>query len=147
MPNIASALKAEISRIARKEIRGEVQSLKKAASSHRSEIAALKRRAQALEQELRGLRKHQPKAPAAAESAASSEPRRFSAKGLVSLRRRLGISAREFGQLVGASSQSVYNWEEGKARPGGQYLGAVAVVRGMGKREVAARLEALAEAA
>lgn len=147
MPNIASALRAEISRIARKEIRGEIQSLKKAATSHRLAIAELKRRVQALEQQLRSLSRRQPKPVAAVESDASSDLRRFSAKGLASLRRRLGLSAREFGQLIGASSQSVYNWEEGKARPRDHYLGAVGALRGMGKKEVAARLEALAESA
>jgi hypothetical protein len=45
MPNIASLLKAEISRVARKEIRAEITALRKAATTHRSEIAALKRRA------------------------------------------------------------------------------------------------------
>ena len=44
MPNIASVLKDEISRISRKEIRRETSSLKKSSTSYRSEIAALKRR-------------------------------------------------------------------------------------------------------
>jgi len=41
MANIASLLKTEISRVARKEVRGETAGLKKAISSYRSEIAAL----------------------------------------------------------------------------------------------------------
>ncbi len=57
MPNIASILKSEIARVARKEIRGETLQLKKAVGVYRSQIAALKRRAQALEKQLRGLRK------------------------------------------------------------------------------------------
>lgn len=44
MANIASFLKSEISRIARKEIRAETETLKKASSQYRSDIAALKRR-------------------------------------------------------------------------------------------------------
>ena len=55
MPNIASILRDEISRVARKEVRSETAGLKKAVSAYRAEIAALKRRAQALEQELRFL--------------------------------------------------------------------------------------------
>jgi len=35
MPNIATALKEEISRLARKELRAEVTDLKKSASAHR----------------------------------------------------------------------------------------------------------------
>jgi hypothetical protein len=49
MPNIASVLKDEISRDARKEIRGETASLKKALSAYRTDLATLKHRAQALE--------------------------------------------------------------------------------------------------
>jgi hypothetical protein len=44
MPNIATILKAEILRLARKEVRSEVEGLKKASTLYRSEIAALKRR-------------------------------------------------------------------------------------------------------
>jgi len=43
MANIASLLKSEISRIARKEVRAETQTLKKASAQYRSDIAALKR--------------------------------------------------------------------------------------------------------
>jgi len=42
MPNIAALLKSEISRLSRREIRKEVQPLRKAAAAHRREIAALK---------------------------------------------------------------------------------------------------------
>ena len=92
MPNIASILISEISRVARKEVRAEVLTLKKAVGTHRKEIAALKHRAQALEQALRRMGRSQRAAPepAAAEDA-DSGLRRFSAKGLLSLRSRLGL--------------------------------------------------------
>ena len=148
MPNIASILKSEISRVARKEVRAEVLTLKKSVGGHRKEIAALKHRAQELEQALRRVARSVRAAPepaAADESAAGL--RRFSAKGLLSLRGRLGLSAAECGALVGASSQSIYNWEQGKARPSAKHLPAIAALRAMGKREATARLAALAEAA
>lgn len=49
MPNIASILKAEISRVARKEVRTEIETLKKASVAHRSSIAELRRQVSALE--------------------------------------------------------------------------------------------------
>ena len=143
MPNIASLLKTEISRVARKEVRAETLALKKAASTHRSEIAALKRRTQALEQRLRRLDKGSAKISATEAPKGIEEARRFSAKGLASQRRRLGLSAAGCGLLVGASSQSIYNWEEGKVRPRTQHLHAIAALRSMGKREAAARLKDL----
>ncbi len=148
MPNIASILKSEIARVARKEVRAEVLTMKKAVGSHRKEIAALKHRAQALEQTLRKLGRGQRAAPeAAASDEGGANLRRFSAKGLLSLRNRLGLSAAECGALVGASSQSIYNWEQGKARPSARHLPAITALRGMGKREATARLAVLAEAA
>ena len=48
MPNIASILKSEISRVARKELRGETQALKKSNAQYRTQIAELRRRLQAL---------------------------------------------------------------------------------------------------
>ena len=44
MANIASLLKTEISRVARKEVRADTVDLKKALGVYRAEIAALKRR-------------------------------------------------------------------------------------------------------
>jgi len=138
MPNIASILKSEIARVARKEIRGETVQLKKAVSAYRSQIAALKRRAQALEQQLRGLRKGGAARAAPAESDDESMAAfRFSAKGLASHRKRLGLSAHDCGILLGASGQSVYKWEDGKARPRAKHLPAIAALRTLGKKEAA----------
>ena len=144
MTNIASLFKSEISRVARKEVRAETATLKKAVSTYRSEIAALKRRAQALESEVRRLGKGKAKAtlPASPEEVDTSKLR-FSAKGLASQRRRLELSAHDCGLLVGTTSQSIYNWEDGKAKPRTKYLPAIAALRTMGKKEAAARLEAL----
>ena len=144
MPNIANILKVELARIARKEVRAETLALKKALGTCRSEIAALKRRAQVAEQHLRQMSKISQKAVPVADKEGSSTARRFSAKGLVAQRRRLGLSARECGLLVGASAQSVYNWEEGKTRPLARHLTAIAALKSLGKRRARAHLESMA---
>ena len=144
MPNIASVLKSEISRVARKEVRAETASLKKAVDTYRSEIAALKRRAQALESELKRLGQERLEAtrqPGPKQSDATKL--RFSAKGFAAQRKRLGLSAHEVGLLVETSSQSIYNWESGTTRPRATYLPAIARLRSMGKKEAAASLKAL----
>jgi DNA-binding transcriptional regulator YiaG len=147
MPNIASVLKSEIARVARKEVRGEIQSLKKAVGTYRSEIAELKRRTKALEQELRRRKSETAKTSAAATEDVPSGATRFSAKGLASHRSRLGLSAHHVGLLVGASGQSIYKWEEGKARPRAKHLPALAALRSMGKRQAAEQLASLREVA
>jgi DNA-binding transcriptional regulator YiaG len=146
MPNIASILKEEIARVARKEVRSEIAALKKSVTTHRAEIAALKRRAQALEQQLRRVAKASAKPKAVVADDATAPSLRFRAAGLASQRKRLGLSASECGMLVGASGQSIYNWESGKARPQAKHLVALATLRTMGKKEAAARLGALQEA-
>jgi len=143
MPNLASILKSELARVARKEVRGQTLGLKGAVSACRAEIALLKRRTEALEKELRRLSKASAKAAPVTAKDVSSKTLRFSAKGLASQRRRLGLSAEDCGLLVGASGQSIYNWEAGNAHPRAAHLPAIATLRTLGKRQVAARLLAL----
>lgn len=144
MSNIATALKEEIARVARKEIRRETATLKKASTAYRLEIAALKRRALELERQLRRLAKGTKlSAPVAAndDSLSLAKGTRFSARSMASQRRRLGLSAAECGLLIGASAQSIYNWEEGKARPRAQHLPAIFALRSLGRRQANEILE------
>ena len=147
MPNIASLLKVEIARVARKEARLEVEPLKKALAAHRTEIAALKRRAQVAEQALKKVRKAGAKVVPATAQEPTSKSGRFSAKGLQSQRKRLGLSAEDCGLLVGTSGQSVYNWEGGKARPREKHLAAIIALKTLGKKAAAAHLESIRTAA
>lgn len=71
---------------------------------------------------------------------------RFSAKGFTKLRQRLGLSAAAMGTLLGVTAQSVYKWEDGKARPRATQLQAISAVRKMGKREAAAYLASIEDA-
>jgi len=141
MPNLSTVLKSEITRLARKEIKSAVDPLRKANAGYRREIAELKRQVAQLQREAKAASKA-PKTRA--DSSAELPGRtRFVAKGLKSLRARLGLSAADFGRLVGASGQSIYNWETGKAVPRASQQASLAAVRGLGKRDAAKRLEAL----
>lgn len=139
MPNIAAILREEITRLARKELRSNTESLKKAVAGHRTEIAALKRRVDTLERQAKRTAKVVARAQPVPEKDADTK-HRFSAKGLATHRKRLGLSAADYGTLLGVSPLSVYKWEGGQARPRASYLPAIAAVRSMGKREAAARL-------
>ena len=144
MPNIASVLKDEISRVARKEVRAETQGIKNAIAPYRAQIAELKRRTRELELQIKRLGRVTAKVVSAAPDEDPGERNlRFSAKGLATQRKRLGLSAQAFGALIGASGQSIYKWEEGKTRPRAKHLPKIAELRGMGKKEAAARLAAL----
>lgn len=144
MPNFASSFKEEVSRVARKELRKFIDPLRKQIASQRRDIAALKREREQLKRKINALPKNTGHSSADESTVRESEQRiRFSASGLQSHRRKLGLSADDFARLAGVSSQSIYNWEHGKARPRQAQLEQIAALRGIGKREAMARLEAL----
>ena len=147
MPNIAAVLKSEIARIARKEVRSQTEEFRKSSTQYRSHIAALRKRIDELERQLKRVGK-----TSARSAQAPAEPdddqgtsRRFSAARLAAQRQKLGLSAADFATLLGVSGQSVYKWEHGESRPRARQLEAIAAVRGIGKREAAARLAKLQE--
>lgn len=140
MPNIATVLKEEITRLARKETRTQVEPTRKAGAQHRRDIARLKQRVAQLERQVALLSRGVARGAAAAAPAAASTRARFSAKGLRAHRQRLGLSADDFGKLLGVSAQSIYNWERETTHPRGAQVAKLLAVRALGKREAAARL-------
>jgi DNA-binding transcriptional regulator YiaG len=135
MADIATALKAEISRISRREARAETQVLKKAVAAYRTEIAALKRRTKALEDDLRQLAKASANAklatPEPSVATLVTPTGRFDPKTLASQRSRLQLSADRLALLLGVSGQSVYNWEQGLSAPHTKHLPAIAALKGL----------------
>src|SRR5437764_9649848 len=139
MPNIGALLKQEIVRLARKESRAEGQANKKASAQHRRHIAALRRQVATLERQVALLRRSTLDRQQTA-ATASPQKLRFVAKGLKSHRSRLGLSAADYGKLVGVSAQSVYNWEQGNASPRPEQLKRIAALRAISKRDAHAQL-------
>jgi DNA-binding transcriptional regulator YiaG len=140
MPNIGAVLRQEIVRLSRREVRSQTQTTKKASAQYRHDIAALKREVELLKRQVslfqRGeLRKSTSNGDSPAKKI------RFVAKGLRAQRSRLGLSAEDYGKLVGVSAQSIYNWERGHNTPRAEQLAAIATLRGMSKRVAGARLE------
>ena len=175
MTTLANALKEEIGRLVRREIRQQTAGTVKSVAQFEREIAALKSQVQDLQQTLSGQRTPDAsgrtaskkaagkkaaskKAPAkkqsGAEKAAAAKPAsgkrsaraQFSPGALKTSRERLGLSADNYGKLIGVSGLSIYNWEQGKARPRDSSIAALGSIKGIGKREAAKRLEALAKA-
>jgi DNA-binding transcriptional regulator YiaG len=147
MANLAGAIKEEIRRLAKKEIKSETAATKQAVAQYRREIANLKRQVQQHEKTVTFLKKQERKRLAKPATDAAGEPGaegvRFSARSVKAQRDRLGFSAADYALLVGVSPLTVYNWEKGKSRPRAEQLAALVAVRGIGKREAARRLELL----
>jgi DNA-binding transcriptional regulator YiaG len=144
MSNIATILKEEIVRLARKENRAETEKLRKASAQYRSEIAALKKRTAALEQQLSRLVKSSNQPVAVKTDTEDTGKSRFTSKGFKSLRKRLGLTAAQIGHLLDVSVPTIYNWEAGNASPREKQLAKIIVLRSMGKRDVDSILQQLA---
>ncbi len=96
MPNLASVLKDEIRRLARKEVRAEMRALKSASAQYRRDIAALKRKVNEHEREIVRLRKAAAKGPAVGSSADGGASTRFSPDWVAKHREKLGLSAADY---------------------------------------------------
>lgn len=148
MPNVVQVLREEIQRLSRKEVKRYASVLKKASAQHRRTLAAIKRELAALQRRFSTLERTAAKGPASEPSPAdSTEGVRFSAKSTRAQRRRAGLSAGDYGKLIGVTAQAVYNWERGVSRPRAAQLAALVALRGLGKREATARLTQVLEAA
>lgn len=147
MSNIAAVLRQEITRLARREARSLTKSLHKASSQFRRDIAELKRQNAKARVEIVRLQRQAPKGGAGPTAEAAVEKVRYSAASVKSRRTRLGISAETFGKLIGVTGHTIYKWEHGTSKPRRTQLRAFAALRGLGKREVNARLEELRGAA
>jgi DNA-binding XRE family transcriptional regulator len=141
MSTFGSFLKSEIARLSRKEVRAATATLKKASAQYRRHIAALKRQVRHLERQLGLVDKRSRQSLRTAPVEASEKQVRFVAKGLRSNRARLGLSAAEYGKLVGVTGQSIYNWEHGVGTPRMATRAKLATLRGISKKEAAARLQ------
>jgi DNA-binding transcriptional regulator YiaG len=152
MPNIASVLKEEIQRLARKQVKAGLAPLKRDNVRLKKSVADLKRQVTDLARansvlQRRGL-------PAGAsepvEAASNGAPKlRPTSKSLESLRHRLGLTQVEFAQLLGVSGQAVVYWaaRRGRVHMRAKTLAALADVQKIGKREARRRLEAQGGAA
>ncbi len=143
MPNITTVLKEEIVRLARKEIRNQTSVLKKMSAQYRRDIAEMKRRIAELQRQVAPLQKQVLKSAPPQAAEVDAEHVRFTAKGLRSQRERLGLSAANYGKLIGVTGQTIYSWEGETSRPRKHQVARIASLRQLGKREAQAHLERL----
>jgi DNA-binding transcriptional regulator YiaG len=145
MPNLSQVIKAEIARISRRETKIATDPLRSAVTALKKSAADLKRRAAAIESDTRRLVAFytalQTERQAQALQATDTKAR-ITSKTVRALRSKLGLSQESFARLLGVSSQAVYIMEhkEGRLSLRSGTLANLLSVRGLGKREVRARL-------
>ena len=149
MSNILKELKAEITRLAKKEAKQVVSPVKKASVTYRALIAGLRKQLDALQKEVSSLKRAMPKADRVLDAKTEPEGRFWiTGKGVKAMRKRTGLTQEKFGKLVGVSVPTVVNWEKakGKLNLRKAAAGALQGLRGKGKREVAEMLPKEAKA-
>lgn len=135
--SIMKELQSEIARVARKEIRKELDPVKRVNAQQRKYIADLRREVTDLQRDVKRLQKELGKSS----PAVKEEPeQRFwiSGKGVLSLRKRLGLTQVELAQLAGITQQTVVRWEktEGKITLRGEAIQSrLQDIRSLGKTE------------
>ena len=118
MPNIGALLKEEIRRLAKREARSLMASLRK-------DNARLKRTAAQFKRSLAALERHTRRLVAEADARLAEGVKvspeevaqaRLGAARIRALRKRLRLSMFEMGQVLGVSAKTVYIWETKKLR-------------------------------
>ena len=155
MPNLATLLKEEISKIVRKEVQDQVRELQKTVREQRDALARLEK--QSGPAKAKAAAKPAAAKPTAAKPTAAkptaAEPAakvrkapagtgdkrkqiRISPNTIKKHRRRLKLSQAELGELLNVSTNTVLRWEAGTSKPRSKHLPGLSQLRSMGLREV-----------
>jgi DNA-binding XRE family transcriptional regulator len=154
MTTFSNLFKAEVARIARKELRDELAALRKISTVQRSEIAGLKKTLKAMQSQLTKIARGQlaiQTSPAKAAGPAETAPPKgrpgrkvvFSADRLKNERARLGFTQEQMAKYLGVSTLSIWKWESGGAAPREKRVPEIMSRISMGKREALSLLESL----
>ena len=133
MGKLESAIKGEVTRLARREMRGPFLLLQRRLRSLRAEIARLAKQIAAQE------KKETARPSLMAEAGALLKDKkvfRLSPGRILGLRKKLGLSQQELAMLAGVTLGAVAGWEKGKFEPKTDKKAALAAMRKMGKRNV-----------
>ena len=141
MPNVMGVLRAEIRRLARKETKQELNSMRKQVTQMRRLLAESRRRVSDLEARVKqAMRAGGGVAAREAADEDGGTQVRFSPAWVKKHRSKLGMSRLLYAQLVGVSPQTIMGWEAGRTRPRPGALRAWRAIRGRGVRELRAML-------
>ena len=134
--SVMKELHSEITRLARKEIKKELEPIKRVNAAQRGYIADLRRDVGELQKEVARLQKAAGKVAVVE----TEETTGFwiSGKVVLSLRKRLGITQMELAALDEVSHQSIVRWEKAEGKilfKTEETLATLQQIRSMGKRE------------
>jgi DNA-binding XRE family transcriptional regulator/uncharacterized coiled-coil protein SlyX len=152
MNTFSNAFRAEVVRMARKELKPELQGMRKAITSHRSEIAALKREVKSLTSQLKAAQRQ----PKVGSGAASDQPKVskraareefvFAPEMLAQMRNALSATQLQMAALLAVSPLTYSRWEKGQAHPRTKQLAKIEELVSMGPAKAEKKLRQAAKA-
>lgn len=145
MPNIASVLKDEITRLARKEVKVQADPMAEKLVELRRAISALRKQVADLAKtvgDIKGKVKSDEIISADDVADKDVEKSRITGGRIAALRAKLDLSRNQMALLLGVNANSIYLWEQGKTRPRAAAKAKIMQLRGLGKRAVAKLVKA-----
>lgn len=144
MGKVESTIKSEILRLAKKEIKAAFFPLRREVWAMRLKLSGLSKGFAILNRQAKELRlgEVKPKLEASPEEVKAS---RLTPERIRNLRMKKGLSQRELGILIGATTGAVLSWEKGKFKPKEDKKAALVALRKVKKREVKKMLAEKAE--
>jgi helix-turn-helix protein len=134
---LASALKAEVRRLAAKEVQKGLRSVR----ALQRQIKKLKLASRANRRGLRAVERSFGRLESRVPSGGRRGRRaRLSGEDIRSLRARLRMTREQFAKLLGVSPGSIFGWETGRTVPRGRSMTRVLEVRKMGVRRARAQV-------
>jgi DNA-binding transcriptional regulator YiaG len=141
---IESTIKSEIQRLSKHEVRTVFLPIRKEVWGIRIKLSNLLKGFAPLNRWAKELSESRSKEAKLAASPEEVKASRFTPERIRHLRMKLGISQRELGVLVGATTGAVLSWEKGKFKPRGEKKAALVALRKVRKRDVKAMLAEMA---
>ena len=138
--------------MARKELKPELQGMRKAITGHRSEIAALKREVKSLTSKLKAAQRQTKVGGGAASDQpkvskrAAREQFVFAPEMLVQMRNALGATQLQMAALLAVSPLSYSRWEKGQTQPRTKQLAKIEELVSMGPAKAEKKMRQAAKA-
>ena len=129
-------MKAEIERLAKHEVRTAFRPLRKEVWGIRLKLSNLLKAFVPMNRLAKEIAESKAKELKLAASPEEVKASRFTPERIKLLREKLGISQRELGILVGATTGAVLSWEKGKFKPQREKKAALVALRKVKKRDV-----------
>ncbi len=146
MAKLESVIKSEITRLAKHEVRSVFRPLRKEVWGMKLKLSNLIKNFTVLDRLAKEISKAKSMEPKLEASPGEVKASRLTPQRISGLRKKLGISQRELGALVGATIGAVASWEKGKFKPQGEKKAALVALRKVRKRDVRKMLTEMAAA-